>query len=274
MFSGHVDYINICPAVFCGLRNLGTGDTTQVDMGDGRTLSYSVQSNRLHPANNAPWAEIFSPSTGNNVGRSIPAKAPGTGATTATAASCALSAPNRARECLAPHAYHQNVDEPATIPEEAQHALRAAMTLHSQGEIDAALRATEEVVACWPGYAQALSYLGQTLVTRKRRFADGLAMLDRAVAAGDDDPYIIYTAAWCREFVANALDRPNGAHQPVAPQAPELYAQAHRELLRALSLEPDDQLRGDVEDILSVIANVTGEPWDEGEHHRAAPRAR
>ena len=46
------------------------------------------------------------------------------------------------------------------------------------------------------------------------------------------------------------------------------------ELLRALTLEPDDKLRGDVEDILDVIAKATGEPWDEGLYERAAPRPR
>ncbi len=158
--------------------------------------------------------------------------------------------------------------------DEAQRALRAAMDLHAGGEIDAALTRAREVVERWPEYAQALSYLGQTLVTRKRRFADGLAVLDRAVQADGSDPYILYTAAWCREFAANAIERPKGAHQPVAQRPAALYAQARDELLRALTLEPDDQLQGDVEDILDVIAKATGEPWDEGLYERVAPRPR
>ena len=158
--------------------------------------------------------------------------------------------------------------------EEARQALRTAMQLHAGGQIDAALERAREVVERWPDYAQALSYLGQTLVTRKRRFADGLAVLDRAVEAGGDDPYILYSAAWCREFAANAIERPKGAHQHVAESPAALYAKAHDELLRALELEPDDKLRGDVEDILDVIAKATGEPWDEGLYERAAPRPR
>ena len=82
------------------------------------------------------------------------------------------------------------------------------------------------VIARWPDDARALSYVGQTLVTRKRRFADGLALLDRATAAGAQDPYILYTAAWCREFVANAIERPKGAHQRVTQTPAALYAQA------------------------------------------------
>ena len=164
--------------------------------------------------------------------------------------------------------------EQAAIPDEARHALRAAMTLHGRGEIDAALREAEAVVTRWPHYGQALSYLGQTLVTRKRRFADGLAVLERAIAAAGNDPYIVYTAGWCREFVANALERPKGAHQRVAQPPEALYAQARADMLRALALAPDEQLRGDVEDILDVIARATGEPWDDGEYPRAAPRPR
>ena len=42
----------------------------------------------------------------------------------------------------------------------------------------------------------------------------------------------------------------------------------------ALALDPDEKLRGDVEDMLSAISNATGEPWDEGMVERAAPRPR
>ncbi len=160
------------------------------------------------------------------------------------------------------------------VSEEARALLQRAMALHTAGEIDAALATAEEAVAAEPGFGGALSYLGNTLVTRKRRFADGLAALDRAVSAAPEDPAIVYTAGWCHEFVANALERPKGAHQPVAESAADLYASARALMLRALELDPDTGLRADIEDILDVLAAATGEPWSDEEVTRAAPRAR
>lgn len=172
-------------------------------------------------------------------------------------------------------------DTPAEVSDEARAALRAVMQQHAAGDVDAALDAAQEILGQWPDYAQARSYFGQTLVTRKRRFADGIAELDRAVQDCNNDPYILYTAGWCREFVANALNkeaghRPKGgAHQQVEDSADDLYASATALFRRALAAGPDDQLLGDIEDMLTVIANVTGEPWDDGEEiERAIPRPR
>jgi len=158
------------------------------------------------------------------------------------------------------------------VPDEARQALRSIMQSHAGGDIDSALAAVREVVAQWPGYAQARSYLGQTLVTRKRKFADGIAELDRAVEVGGDDPYILYSAGWCREFVAHAMATgKGGGHQAVEGSAEELYASANDLFLRALELDPDDQLLGDIEDMLTVISKVTGIPWDGGEEIEHAP---
>lgn len=160
------------------------------------------------------------------------------------------------------------------IRDEDRERLRHAMALHARGEIDAALAEAEQAVAGSPGFAEAHAYLGNTLVTRKRRFADGLAALDRAVAAAPADAAIRYTSGWCREFVANALARPKRPHQAVALDADALYAAARAELLAALALDPDEQLRGDIEDMLDVIAAATGEPWDESLIARPHPRER
>ncbi|MDA0271200.1 MAG: hypothetical protein DWG83_01180 [Chloroflexi bacterium] len=158
---------------------------------------------------------------------------------------------------------------------EASAALRAIMDHHSRGEIDAALEAAEALLERWPQYAQARGYLGQTLVTRKRRFADGLAELDRAVEDGGHDPYILFTSGWCIEFVANAIAKARGGpHQPVDATPAVLYARARALFLRAHQSDPDEALIGDIEDMLDVVANATGEPWDETEITKSAPRPR
>ena len=149
--------------------------------------------------------------------------------------------------------------------EEARARLRQAMALHSADDIDAALAAAREVIALAPDFGEAYAYLGNTLVTRRRRFADGLAALDQAARLLPRDPAVLYTLGWCREFVAHALERRRGAHQPVEEDAPTLYAGAREALLRARALDPDDGLRGDIEDMLYVIAVATGEPLDQGE---------
>ena len=150
--------------------------------------------------------------------------------------------------------------------------LRDVMRLHARGEIDAAIEAAEQLIGRAPDLCEAHAYLGNTLVTRKRRFADGLAALERAAALCPDDAAILYTLGWCREFVANALDKPRAPHQPVAQDAPTLYAATTEILKRALTLDAEPGLRGDIEDILDVVANVTGVPWDEaGDQHGAGP---
>jgi len=156
-------------------------------------------------------------------------------------------------------------DTPASplVDEAARTALQRAMALHSGGEIDAALAAAEESVALVPGYADAHAYLGNTLVTRKRRFRDGLAAMMRAAELAPGDAAILYTAGWCHEYVANALERPRARHQQVEADAPSLYATAHQYFRRALAANPDAQLKGDIEDMLDVVAAATGEPWED-----------
>ena len=148
---------------------------------------------------------------------------------------------------------------------EARAALRRAMSLHSGGDIARALEAGERAIALAPEFAEAHGYLGNTLVTRARRFADGLVSMNRAAELAPEDPTILYTAGWCHEYVANALDRPRGNHQAVEQDAPALYAIARAYFLRALAAHPDDQMRGDIEDMLDVVAAVTGEPWADDE---------
>jgi tetratricopeptide (TPR) repeat protein len=160
--------------------------------------------------------------------------------------------------------------------EQARADLRYAMTLQGAGDIDAALEAARRLVARVPGYGEAWAYIGNTLVTRKRRFADGIAALELATTLCAEDAAVWYTLGWCREYAANALARPKGgkvqaADQQVGVDADTLYAQARDAMLHALTLDPDEGMRGDIEDILDVISNVTGEPWTDKPHDRRVP---
>ena len=161
---------------------------------------------------------------------------------------------------------------------ESERAARArlseAMASHAQGAIDTALALAADAVRLCPTLAAAHAYLGNTLVTRRRRFADGLAALERAAELAAGDATIWYTLGWCREYAAHAIGRGRGRYQATGQGSPELYGLARDALLRARALEPDDALLGDIEDMLDVIAAATGEPWSTEPVERAAPRER
>ncbi len=151
------------------------------------------------------------------------------------------------------------------------------MSLHSAGDIDSAIAVAQQAIALEPEFAEAHAYLGNTLVTRKRAFKDGLEALERAVELDPDDIGRLYTLGWCQEFAAQAMARGGhrGRHQPMDRTADELYAAAKANMLRARELcDPEDDLLGDIEDVLDYIANATGEPWTDEDWTRAAPRPR
>jgi hypothetical protein len=60
VLAGHVDYINVGPAVFWDLHDLSEGDTVQIRMTDGSVVEYQIEFNKTVEAGDAPWAEIVS----------------------------------------------------------------------------------------------------------------------------------------------------------------------------------------------------------------------
>ena len=123
------------------------------------------------------------------------------------------------------------------------------MALHAQGDIDGALAEVRKAIASAPTFAEAHSYLGSTLITRKGRFAEGLEALAQAEAASPDDPTLQYTLGWCSEFVSHRVSRrPRPGLDP-----DELYQRAEGHLRRCLELKPDAKIRDDAKDLLATI---------------------
>jgi len=125
-----------------------------------------------------------------------------------------------------------------------------AHALHSEGRIDDAIASARQAIALDPGYVDAWSYLGTTLVTRKLAFADGLEALERAYALAPDDAGIVYGLGWCYEFVAYRLQKMPGRpyRDPI-----ELYRLAAARLQRTIGLNPEQGLRDDADDLLASI---------------------
>src|SRR5688500_3277396 len=145
----------------------------------------------------------------------------------------------------------------------ARARLREALALHASERVDEALAAAREAIALDPTLGEAHAYLGNTLVTRKRAFDEGIAELEQAARLRPDDPGVWYTLGWCQEFAANALAHPRSSRReaPLRLTPDELYAAARASMLRALTLDPEPGLRGDIEDILDVLAKETSVPW-------------
>ena len=135
------------------------------------------------------------------------------------------------------------------VPQAARDSLKAAMALHAEGDIDGAFALAQSAIDAAPEFAEAHSYLGSTLITRKGRFAEGLDALAQAEGAAPDDATLQYTLGWCCEFVAHRISR---RPQPgLDPE--ELYQRAEAHLRRCLELNPDAKIRDDAKDLLASI---------------------
>ena len=58
VFSGHVDWHDVGPAVFWHLKDLEQDDTIEVEMADGTVYTYKVTAKQAYPAASAPVNEI------------------------------------------------------------------------------------------------------------------------------------------------------------------------------------------------------------------------
>lgn len=61
VFSGHVDYVNVGPAVFWNMKGLQPGDRVQIRYADGLSLEYAVTAVNAFDAASAPIDQIVGP---------------------------------------------------------------------------------------------------------------------------------------------------------------------------------------------------------------------
>ena len=133
---------------------------------------------------------------------------------------------------------------------EALLRLREATALHERGDIDGALAAANLAIALAPGLVEAHLYVGTTLVARKRRFRDGLRVLEQARGLSPEDASVYYNLGWCYEFAAHHLSRRPGQKGTPEMEPNRLYAKAVEYMRRCLELNPEEEMRGDIQKLL------------------------
>jgi tetratricopeptide (TPR) repeat protein len=138
--------------------------------------------------------------------------------------------------------------------DESMELLRQARERHSAHDVAGGVDLARRAVAADPDNADALEHLATVLVTRRGQYADGLALIERAVALRPDDAGMWYALGWCCEFAAHELLRrpPDSAH--LAPRP--LYERAAEAFRSCLALHPDGKLQGDAEDLLDHVENT------------------
>ncbi len=90
------------------------------------------------------------------------------------------------------------------------------------------------------------------LITRRRRYVEGLSLIDRAVAVRPADAGIWYAAGWCYEFAAHEIKR-RATETELDPKT--LYQRSADAFRRCLALHPEGKLIGDAEDLLDHVEN-------------------
>jgi len=61
VIDGHLDRIDLSPAVFWNLKNLQNGDQIQVQDADNQTYTFKVMDVESYPWNNFPLQQVFGP---------------------------------------------------------------------------------------------------------------------------------------------------------------------------------------------------------------------
>jgi tetratricopeptide (TPR) repeat protein len=139
------------------------------------------------------------------------------------------------------------------VSDAARALLAEAQRLHAARDTKRALDLAQQALALDPEYVDALEYVATALITRRSRYRDGLALIERALRLRGGDPGLWYAAGWCYEFAAHEIARRAATSTDLVPK--ELYERAADAFRRCLSLDPEGKLRGDAEDLLDHVEN-------------------
>ncbi len=115
-----------------------------------------------------------------------------------------------------------------------------AMVAEKLDKLDVVEARLTRLIALKPSNAHALNALGYTLVDRTARTAEGLALVERALALAPDDPFILDSVGWAH-FRMGQLD------------------EAEKYLRRAMEQRPDPEIAAHLGEVL----------WAKGERARA-----
>jgi tetratricopeptide (TPR) repeat protein len=129
--------------------------------------------------------------------------------------------------------------------------MRQARDRQAARDIPASVQLARSALQADPDCVEALEHLGMLLVTRRRRFDEGLDLIVRATALRPDDPGLWYSLGWAAEFAAHDAARRHGNGQT----ARAMYERAADAFRRCLDLNPDGKLQGDAEDLLDHVEN-------------------
>jgi len=115
-----------------------------------------------------------------------------------------------------------------------------AMVAEKLDQIDVVEQKLRRLIELKPANAHALNALGYTLVDRTPRVAEGLALIERALALSPDDPFILDSVGWAHYRMGRLDD-----------------AETH--LRRAMELRPDPEIAAHLGEVL----------WAKGERTQA-----
>ena len=89
-------------------------------------------------------------------------------------------------------------------------------------------------------------------VARRRRFDEGLALIERATALRPGDAGLWYSLGWCCEFAAHETRRRSS---PTGIEPRILYERAAAAFRACLALHPGGKLADDATDLLDQVEN-------------------